>query len=210
MTELRELTANAKGQIEAISKAQAVIEFSLDGAGHHGQRQFPQDAWATALTRSRASITACSSTPTIGRAENTACSGKSSAEGNMTPASISASPKAAGKSGSKRATIRSCDDNGRAYKVVEYATDITEQKLANANFEGQIAAINRAQAVIEFGLDGRVLTANENFLKSTGLCAGRDPRPASQHVRRCGLPAIARLSRVLGSAGPRRIRCRPV
>ena len=38
----------------------------------------------------------------------------------------------------------------------------------NANFEGQIAAINRAQAVIEFGLDGKVLTANDNFLKALG------------------------------------------
>ena len=53
-------------------------------------------------------------------------------------------------------------------KVVEYAIDITEQKLTNANFEGQIAAINRAQAVIEFGLDGKVLTANDNFLKALG------------------------------------------
>ena len=60
------------------------------------------------------------------------------------------------------------DLNGRPMKVVEYATDITEQKLANANFEGQIAAINRAQAVIEYGLDGKVLTANDNFLKALG------------------------------------------
>ncbi len=60
------------------------------------------------------------------------------------------------------------DLKGKPMKVVEYATDITEQKLANANFEGQIAAINRAQAVIEFGLDGKVLTANDNLLKTLG------------------------------------------
>jgi len=33
---------------------------------------------------------------------------------------------------------------------------------------GKIAAINRSQAVIEFALDGTVLTANENFLKTLG------------------------------------------
>ena len=33
---------------------------------------------------------------------------------------------------------------------------------------GQLAAINRSQAVIEFDLDGRVLQANENFLAVTG------------------------------------------
>jgi methyl-accepting chemotaxis protein len=60
------------------------------------------------------------------------------------------------------------DLGGKPQKVVKYATDITEQKLATANFEGQIAAINRAQAVIEFDLTGKVLTANDNFLKTLG------------------------------------------
>jgi methyl-accepting chemotaxis protein len=36
------------------------------------------------------------------------------------------------------------------------------------DFEGQLAAINKAQAVIEFTLEGKVLTANENFLKTLG------------------------------------------
>ncbi len=52
--------------------------------------------------------------------------------------------------------------------MVKYATDITEQKMATANFEGQLAAIGKAQAVIEFGLDGKVMTANENFLNTLG------------------------------------------
>src|SRR5829696_1529699 len=49
-------------------------------------------------------------------------------------------------------------------KVVKFATDITEQKRRNAEFEGQIKAIHRSQAVIAFSLDGTILTANENFL----------------------------------------------
>ena len=36
------------------------------------------------------------------------------------------------------------------------------------DLRGQIAAINKAQAVIEFELDGTILTANENFLKTVG------------------------------------------
>ncbi|MDO9234656.1 MAG: methyl-accepting chemotaxis protein [Aquabacterium sp.] len=58
--------------------------------------------------------------------------------------------------------------DGKPTKVVKYATDITAEKLRNANFEGQLSAIDKAQAVIEFGLDGRVLTANENFLATLG------------------------------------------
>ena len=57
---------------------------------------------------------------------------------------------------------------GKPYKVVKFATDITEQKLKSADYEGQIAAIHKSQAVIEFNLDGTVITANENFLKTLG------------------------------------------
>ncbi|WP_282297395.1 methyl-accepting chemotaxis protein [Stenotrophomonas sp. PS02289] len=60
------------------------------------------------------------------------------------------------------------DSNGRAYKVVKFATDITAQKMQAADFAGQLAAINKSQAVIEFSLDGRILAANENFLATTG------------------------------------------
>lgn len=60
------------------------------------------------------------------------------------------------------------DMNGKPFKVVKFATDITVQKLANAEFEGKVKAIDKAQAVIEFNMDGSVITANENFLKTLG------------------------------------------
>ncbi|MHC1658265.1 methyl-accepting chemotaxis protein [Stenotrophomonas riyadhensis] len=60
------------------------------------------------------------------------------------------------------------DRQGRPYKVVKFATDITAQKLQAADSAGQLAAIGKSQAVIEFGMDGRILSANENFLAVTG------------------------------------------
>ena len=60
------------------------------------------------------------------------------------------------------------DSNGRPYKVVKFATDITAQKFQAADFAGQLAAINKSQAVIEFDLEGRILAANENFLAAMG------------------------------------------
>ncbi|PIR01352.1 MAG: chemotaxis protein, partial [Nitrospinae bacterium CG11_big_fil_rev_8_21_14_0_20_45_15] len=56
------------------------------------------------------------------------------------------------------------DPEGKPYKVVKFATDITEQKLRNADSQGKIDAIGKSQGVIEFNLDGTVITANENFL----------------------------------------------
>ena len=60
------------------------------------------------------------------------------------------------------------DGNNRPYKVVKYATDITEDVIRNADYSGQLTAIGKSQAVIEFAMDGTILTANENFLATVG------------------------------------------
>jgi len=64
------------------------------------------------------------------------------------------------------------DEKGKPFKVVKFATDVTQQKLRTADLAGQIAAIGKSQAVIEFNMDGSVLTANENFLKTLGYSLG--------------------------------------
>ena len=58
--------------------------------------------------------------------------------------------------------------DGKPFAVIKFAVDITASKLRNADFEGQIDAINRSQAVIHFSLDGTVLEANQNFLDALG------------------------------------------
>jgi methyl-accepting chemotaxis protein len=72
------------------------------------------------------------------------------------------------------------DPNGKPFKVVKFATDVTQAKLRNAEFEGKVNAIGKSQAVIEFGLDGSILDANENFLSTFGYSskeiAGRHHR----------------------------------
>ncbi len=60
------------------------------------------------------------------------------------------------------------DTNGQPFKVVKYATDVTEQKMSNAYFSSQIEAIGKSQAVIEFEMDGQIVNANDNFLKAVG------------------------------------------
>lgn len=60
------------------------------------------------------------------------------------------------------------DKRGRVYKVVKYATDISANKMAMAEMTGKLEALNRSQATIEFNLDGTIITANDNFLKTIG------------------------------------------
>lgn len=58
--------------------------------------------------------------------------------------------------------------NGKVHHVIKFASDITEQVLKQADVESQLQAIHRAQAVIEFDLDGKILFANPNFLNLMG------------------------------------------
>ncbi|CVI64523.1 MULTISPECIES: methyl-accepting chemotaxis protein [Agrobacterium] len=60
---------------------------------------------------------------------------------------------------------------GKPYKVVKIATDITSIKRRSAEDTGKLAALSRAQAMIEFTPDGKILSANENFLATLGYTA---------------------------------------
>ncbi|WP_180355865.1 sensor domain-containing protein [Aliirhizobium smilacinae] len=60
------------------------------------------------------------------------------------------------------------DMNGRPFKVVKNAVDVTAEKLRQGDHEGQIAAISRSQCVVSFDMDGVILDANDNFLHAMG------------------------------------------
>jgi methyl-accepting chemotaxis protein len=60
------------------------------------------------------------------------------------------------------------DGGGKTVMVAKIATDITAKKIRGMTEASKIAAISRAQAVIEFRLDGTIVTANENFCKALG------------------------------------------
>jgi methyl-accepting chemotaxis protein len=55
--------------------------------------------------------------------------------------------------------------------VVKFAADITDAEIAANEQKSRVDAISRAQAVIEFKLDGTILSANENFLATMGYAA---------------------------------------
>ena len=61
-----------------------------------------------------------------------------------------------------------CNFRGTVTRVVKVATDITREKLRNAEYEGKVAAISRVQGVIEFTTAGEIITANDRFLETVG------------------------------------------
>ena len=63
------------------------------------------------------------------------------------------------------------DTDGRPDRILKVASDVTAAKRERAEHEARLKAIDRSQAIIEFGLDGTILAANDNFLKIFGFHA---------------------------------------
>ena len=167
VTEQKLTNADFSGQIAAISKAQAVIEFNMDGTIITANENFLQTV-GYGLEEIQGKHHSMFVEPAY----------KSSREYKEFWAKLNRGEyetqeyKRLGKGG-KEIWIQASynpifDLNGKAFKVVKFATDVTAQKLANADFSGQIAAISKAQAVIEFNMDGTIITANDNFLNAMG------------------------------------------
>ena len=156
------------GKIAAIGRAQAVIEFNLDGTIVTANENFLK-----ALGYSLAEIQGKHHSMFVdaGRARQRAPianSGRTSTAANSSAGEY----KRIGKGGKEVWILASynpiLDETGKPFKVVKFATDVTEQKLRNADLAGQIDAIGKSQAVIEFNMDGTIITANDNFLNTLG------------------------------------------
>ena len=159
------------GKISAIGRAQAVIEFNLDGTIITAN-----DNFLGTLGYSLAEIQGKHHSMFVGPAERDSSAYREFWASLNRGEFQSAEYKRFGKGGKEIWILASynpiLDDTGKPFKVVKFASDVTEQKLKNANFAGQIEAIGKAQAVIEFNMDGMVLDANENFLSTLGYSLG--------------------------------------
>jgi methyl-accepting chemotaxis protein len=155
------------GQIAAINRSQAVIEFSLDGKILHANENFLNTVGYT-LDEIRGQHHSIFVDPAERESAEYRAFWEKLGRGEFD----SGQYKRFGK-GAKEIWIQASynpilDRSGKPVKVVKYASDITARKLRNADVEGQIAAIHKSQAVIEFNLDGTIITANENFCKTVG------------------------------------------
>jgi methyl-accepting chemotaxis protein len=60
------------------------------------------------------------------------------------------------------------DNEGKPYKIIKFAQDISKVKKESLDVQCRLQAINRAYGVIEFDLQGNILQANDNFLQVIG------------------------------------------
>ncbi len=159
--------ADSQGQIDAVGKSQAVIHFNLDGTIVSANENFLKT-----LGYSLPEIQGKHHSMFVPDAEKHGAAYRQFWEALNRGEYQSAEYKRIGKGG-KEIWIQASynpifDLGGKPFKVVKYATDISDRKLRDADSQGQIDAIGKSQAVIHFNLDGTIVTANENFLKTLG------------------------------------------
>jgi methyl-accepting chemotaxis protein len=154
-------------QAQAISRAQAVIEFKMDGTVVTANENFLR-----ALGYTLPEIVGKHHSMFVVAGERDSAAYREFWAKLNRGEFDAAEYKRIGKGGKEVWILASynpvIDQNGKPVKVVKFATDITAQKLRNADLAGQIAAIAKSQAVIEFNMDGSIITANDNFLKALG------------------------------------------
>ncbi|TWB34595.1 methyl-accepting chemotaxis protein [Nitrospirillum pindoramense] len=153
--------------LKALDRSQAVIEFSPDGRVLTANKNF-----LSAMGYTLAEIQGKPHAMFVEEAERNSAAYKAFWDALRRGEYQAAQFKRIGKGG-REVWIEASynpvlDDAGRPVKVVKYATDVTAQKLEYADMRGQMDAIRRSQAVIEFALDGTVLTANDLFLNTLG------------------------------------------
>lgn len=164
---IKEMTAELDGQMTAINRVQALIEFNLDGTIRHANQAFlttmgyrldeivgqPHRMFVDEKERASAAYDQFwfelrTGKPQSGQFRRIAKNGRDVwLQASYNPI---------------------LDAEGKPVKVIKLASDITEAKQVSADFRGQVDAISRTQAVIEFKLDGTIVTANENFLNTVG------------------------------------------
>ena len=155
------------GQVEAINKSQAVISFEMDGTIITAN-----DKFLNAMGYRLEEIEGKHHSIFMDPAERESDEYKEFWEALNRGDYQAAEFKRIGKDGREvwiQATYNPIlDSDGKPFKVVKFATDVTRRKLRNADFAGQVEAINKSQAVISFEMDGTIITANDKFLDLIG------------------------------------------
>ena len=155
--------AEYESKIDAIGKSQAVIEFSLDGIILSANDNFLATMGMTlADIQGKHHRIFCE--PDYAISEAYATFWKKLARGEYDSGEYKRVAKGGREVWLNASYNPILDADGRPFKVVKFASDVTALKLRNAEYEGKVSAISKARAMVEFDMGGNVIAANDNFL----------------------------------------------
>ncbi|TPV52760.1 PAS domain S-box protein [Aestuariibacter sp. GS-14] len=160
-------TADFSGQIDAIGKSQAVIAFTPDGTVLDANQNF-LDALGYTLDEIKGQHHRMFVDVATQNSADYKSFWSSLSKGKFFAGEFKRITRSGDEIWIQASYNPILDMNGKVFKVVKFATDITAEKRKNAYFEGQLNAIGKSQAVIEFNMDGSIISANDNFLNALG------------------------------------------
>ena len=159
--------ADVQGQLDAIRKVMAVIEFDLKG-----NILTANDNFLSAVGYPKTEVIGQHHSMFVEPAYRQSAEYKAFWEGLARGQSASGKFKRIAQGGRELWLEASYnpifDMNGKPFKVVKYATDITKEYFADMDNAGQIDSINRALGSIEFSMDGKITKVNKNFASLVG------------------------------------------
>ena len=160
-------TRDLEARCEAISRSQAVIEFTLDGVILTANDNF-LSAMGYSLDEIVGKHHSMFCEPDYVRSEAYKSFWTELRGGAFQSAAYRRFAKGGREVWIQASYNPVLDKAGKPVKVIKFATDITEQVSVAADHRAQVEAISRVQAVISFNLDGTVIEANQNFLATLG------------------------------------------
>ncbi len=167
ITKEKEISLYHKGQIEAISKVQAIIEFDVNGIVLNANENF-LDTFGYTLEEIQGKPHSIFCEEELLKSDKYKKIWSSLKNGHYHAGQF----KRVSKNGmiiwiqASYNPIYGVD--GKISKIVKFAYNITREKELDLYHQGQIEAISKSQAIIEFDINGVVLNANQNFLDSLG------------------------------------------
>lgn len=159
--------AGFKGLIAALERSMAVVEFDLDGRVLHANDNFLKAmGYRAEEIVSKSHKDFCS--PALTRSKEYSEFWAQLRAGRFVSGTFNRINRAGQSIWLEASYNPVMDEQGKVYKVVKYALDVSAKVSEDAEIQGKLAALDRAMAVIEFDLQGNVLVANDNFLRVMG------------------------------------------
>ena len=167
VTHARNSQADFEGKIAAVNRVQALIEFDLNGKVLHANGNFLKVFGYTEdeIVGQHHSLFCA---PEVVRSAEYARLWERLGRGEVDAGRYRRVAKDGADVWIQASYNPVLDSSGKPYKVVKFATDITEETRQAAETKGKLDAIGLSQAVVEFNVDGSILTANPNFLRTMG------------------------------------------
>lgn len=156
-----------RSQIEAISRSQGVIEFDMEGRITNANEQF-LSAVGYRLEELKGQDYSLLVDEEYAKSADHQQFWLSLHDGQFFAGEFQLRDKDGNEVWIQASYNSIADKEGQLTKVVTYASVTTDEKKTAVYNQGQLDAINRSQAVIEFELDGTIINANENFLTTVG------------------------------------------